>query len=134
MHTKRIILGLALPLMAWSVASCKPIPPLIVAIKNGCSSAGSVQPDTAFLVKGQDIEWQLSDSSTAAGFTIEPKGASWPWQAGRRFSGRKGALETATGPASSMKPDPKGTHPYQVLLICPDTTNARIDPTIIIPK
>jgi hypothetical protein len=139
MHTKRIILGLALPLMAWSVASCKDsdsvaLAPRTVVIAGGCIVAGSVDLDPVTLAKHQDIEWELSQNSVAKGFTIEQKGTTWPWKQGKKFKGGHGAMETAAGPASAMNPDPSGHHQYSVSFVCDSGTFTKIDPTIIIPK
>jgi hypothetical protein len=97
-----------------------------------CSAPGvhpySVNPDTAILTQGDELEWVLADSATTSALTITPKQSAWPFADSLRYHGNRPH-------AKKMKPNQRGKRfGYAIQMICESgsTDTVVIDPQIII--
>jgi hypothetical protein len=91
----------------------------------------SVDPDTAVLNQGDDIEWVLDDSATTSELTITPKQPAWPFADSTRYHGSK----NKPARAKKMKPNQHGKEfGYAVQMICNSGSSdtVTVDPQIII--
>ena len=100
-----------------------------------CSAPGvhpySVNPDTAILAQGDELEWVLADSATTSALTITPKQSAWPFADSLRYHGNR--MKPAH--AKKMKPNQRGKRfGYAIQMICESgsTDTVVIDPQIII--
>lgn len=97
----------------------------------------SVTPEDVTIAQGEDVDWDLDDSSEATDLTVAPKQAAhWPYGNDEHFKGGRGHGQRAKGHGKNMKANAKGTYAYNIMLTCPDgkggTTTVTIDPHIII--
>jgi len=106
-----------------------------VAVDLRCSAPGvhryTVDPDTAKLAQGDELEWVLADSATTSELTITPKQSAWPFADSLRYHGDHGT----PAHAKKMKPYQRGKRfGYAVRMICAKggTDTVNIDPQIII--
>ncbi|HEV8379982.1 MAG TPA: hypothetical protein VGQ29_00195 [Gemmatimonadales bacterium] len=106
-----------------------------VAVDLRCSAPGvhryTVDPDTAKIAQGDELEWVLADSATTSELTITPKQSAWPFADGLRYHGHHGKPARA----KKMKPNQRGKRfGYAVQMICASgsTDTVDIDPQIII--
>jgi len=91
---------------------------------------GWVDPWTASIAEGDDVEWIMDASSMAETFSVRPKsGRPWPFVGGPP-SGSKGT------PGRSGAANQRGRHLYDIQMNCvrPDGSSIPvvIDPEIII--
>jgi hypothetical protein len=93
----------------------------------------SVNPWSAELRQGDEIEWVLSDSAQSSEITITSKQGGWPFTNNPPYTGNR----TNPPHGRSMKPNQAGRHfSYAIQLVCqrpgssPDTVV--IDPQIVI--
>ena len=89
-----------------------------------------VDPWTASIAEGDDVEWVMDQSSMAQSFSVRPKtGRPWPFVGGPP-SGSKG------NPARSGAANQRGRHQYDILMNCVRSDGSSIpvvlDPEIII--
>lgn len=97
---------------------------------NGTRVTVWVDPWTAAIAEGDDVEWVMDQSSMAPSFSVRPKsGRPWPF-VGRPPSGSK------DNPGRSGAANQRGRHQYDILMSCvqPDGTSIPVvlDPEIII--
>ncbi len=99
-----------------------------------CSADGhpyAVNPDTAVLNQGDELEWVLADSATTSGLAITPKQDAWPFADSVRYHGSK----SKPAHAKKMKANQSGKHfGYAVQMVCSSGSadTVTIDPQIII--
>jgi hypothetical protein len=99
-----------------------------------CSADGhpyTVDPDTAVLNQGDELEWLLADTATTSELTITPKQDAWPFADSVRYHGKK--MKPAR--AKKMKPNQHGKNfGYAVQMVCNSGSSdtVTIDPQIII--
>jgi hypothetical protein len=100
-----------------------------------CSAPGehpyTVDPDTAVLNQGDELEWVLADSATTGGLTITPKQDAWPFADSVRYHGSK----SKPAHAKKMKANQSGKRfGYAVQMVCSSGSadTVTIDPQIII--
>ena len=106
-----------------------------VQVNLHCSAPGensyAVDPDTARLAQGDELEWLLDDSATTLELTITPKQPEWPFADSVRYHGNK----QKPAHAKKMKPNQRGKHfGYAVQMICNSGSSdtVTIDPQIIV--
>lgn len=91
----------------------------------------TVDPDTAILNQGDELEWVLNDSATTSELTIIPKQPAWPFADSTRYHGKK--MKPAR--AKKMKPNQSGKEfGYAVQMVCNSGSSdtVTIDPQIIV--
>jgi len=100
-----------------------------------CTAPGhhtsSVDPDTAILAQGDELEWVLDSTATTDNVTITPKQPAWPFADSTRYHGHR----HQPARARKMKANQKGKHfGYSVQMICDGASSdtVTIDPQIIV--
>jgi hypothetical protein len=91
----------------------------------------NVDPDTAVLAQGDELEWVLDSTATTDNLTITPKQAAWPFADSTRYHGHRHQHPHA----KRMKANQHGHRfGYSVQMICigASTDTVNIDPQIII--
>ena len=91
----------------------------------------TIDPDTAILNQGDELEWVLIDSATTSELTIIPKQSAWPFADSTRYHGKK--MKPAH--AKKMKPNQSGKEfGYAVRMVCNSGSSdtVSVDPQIII--
>ena len=106
-----------------------------VQVNLHCGAPGensyTVDPDTARLAQGDELEWILADSATTLELTITPKQPEWPFADSVRYHGSK----QKPAHAKKMKPNQRGKQfGYAVQMICNSGSadTVTIDPQIIV--
>jgi hypothetical protein len=91
----------------------------------------NVDPDTARLAQGDELEWVLDSSATTEELTITPKQPAWPFADSTRYHGRRHQHPHARRMKAAQRGKRFG---YSIQMVCEgaSTDTVNIDPQIII--